>query len=279
MTVPTWRFRDWRRIGGYFLAALGALWTAIEVLDFFVGAPQLRRTPGLVVVPLVAGALGLALGRSTSRVCFGVPGTSSSITIRYGDVLSGDGCVAIPCNELFDHDVGRIISPLAVQGQLVVKLFGHDRIAARDAFDRALADEHGAEKIVRSDGGREVRYRIGTVGKLDHGPVTYLLVAFAHTDPQTSEASADINDLLRALDGLWRAARSSSNGRRLVMPLMGGGLSKLGLPTNHLLSLIISAFVVESRRRLIVSEFEIVIWPGSANVIDLRTVEQLWRGS
>jgi len=82
--------------------------------------------------------------------------------------------------------------------------------------------------------------------------------------------------LLDALDGLWKFARIKSDGEPLNLPLVGGGLSRIGLPARDLLNLIILSAIKETKVKEIAKTIRIVLHPSLFEEVDLREVKMHW---
>ena len=84
-------------------------------------------------------------------------------------------------------------------------------------------------------------------------------------------------NLVQALEGLCAKARVVLNGERLIVPLVGSGLSGVGLPANQLLQLILLVLVNETKKNQVASDIEIVIHTDRFDEVDLALIENLWR--
>ena len=92
----------------------------------------------------------------------------------------------------------------------------------------------------------------------------------------TYKVAADVPQLWHALNGLWSIVREYANEYPVVIPLVGGGVSGIGLPDSVLLNLILTSIVNETKKKRITGEIKVVLYPGIADQIDLRTVEMAW---
>ena len=92
--------------------------------------------------------------------------------------------------------------------------------------------------MFRDTSGNPKRYKIGTTASIDIGPKRYLLFAFAKTDINTLKAYATVHELWDALAGLWGSVTVRSNGEPVYIPLVGSGLSGVGLPARNILQIL-----------------------------------------
>ena len=68
---PVARNVFWGLVAGHTVAALAAVWVAMTTPEFWVAGDRLRGTVGywgMLVLPLVGAAIGLARGRGRERV-------------------------------------------------------------------------------------------------------------------------------------------------------------------------------------------------------------------
>ncbi len=251
------------------------VWTAVESADFFVSGVLPRGRGWLALLVVASAAFGILRAGGPAAVTFSVRNTSTKLRIGYGDLFAVSSPVkAIPVNEFFDTEVGDLVSPASIHGQLIERVFG----GHADALDRMISAGLDPSAAVRGERarGKQYRFPIGSAAKVEAATTLYILFALARTDSATHKASADIPDLYKALLGLWRHVRIVGNGRQVAVPLVGGGLSGVGLPPNQLLYLIVMSLVEESKRSPIGSDIYIVIHPSYADAVDLNLVHREW---
>jgi len=132
------------------------------------------------------------------------------------------------------------------------------------------------ESVNRS-GGNKQRYKIGTTVTIPCGANKYYLVVNAHTDLETLQASANFQDMVQTLDGLWREVRRTANATPVSLPLIGGGLSRLNLPPFALLQTILSSIISATRDGGgITGEVRIVLPESLMGIINLRNLKISW---
>ena len=108
--------------------------------------------------------------------------------------------------------------------------------AFNDLVDHALNSV--AAQTVRRESGREKKYPIGTVACVDVNDTRYLLAALSRTDLDSLKASATVHELWDCLSGIWQGVRNFSNGNSVKVPLLGSGLSGVGLPPKNLIEIV-----------------------------------------
>jgi hypothetical protein len=229
----------------------------------------------IMFATLIVGIVcGLASMFVPARSTFSIRTTDTKILIKFGDLFSAGPNIVIPANNFFDSQIGAPVAVSSLHGALIQNVFGGDQQRFERTVDYALRNE--ASFQVARPIGRVRSYRTGTTAVLKEGTKTYLLVAFAHSDPVTCKAKANVEDLWRALTGLWQIARDCANGEPVAIPLMGSGLSGVGLEPIHLLRLIILSIVTETRKAKITSEVHIILPERLLSTLDLRSIDEDW---
>lgn len=253
------------------LAAYGLFWTFVESVGAFFSQikPDGILQYSFLVLPSVV--YGVWRAWPVSRVELAVPNSDTVLCIEFGDIWQKQGCVAIQVNEFFDSILGNHVSPNSLHGQFIRDVL---RSQSSD-FDRYVTQALSNipyEDVPRTSGNTK-RYKIGTTAALDIGPQRYLLFAFTKTDTTTLKASASVHELWDALSGLWAAITIHGNGDPVSMPLVGGGLSGIGLPARNLLQLLMTSFSYYTKKQKITGRLTIVLPKKMKKEIDLQELK------
>src|SRR4051812_36630053 len=92
------------------LAAVGALYTLVEILDFFnIYTRDKYGHYAIVIFFLISFAFVLATRRPISRIVYKVPKRDFAIEVRIGDLFSFSGARVISSNTTFDTDIANNI--------------------------------------------------------------------------------------------------------------------------------------------------------------------------
>jgi len=250
------------------LAAYGLLWTLVESIGFFFQQikPEGLAQYALLIFPSIA--FGVWRTWPVSKVEFTVPNSDSVLCIEFGNVFEKGSCIAIQVNEYFDSILGDHVSPNSLHGQFIRDILRNQSADFDSHVARALAAEP-FENVPRKSGNSK-KYKIGTTASVDLGPKRYLLFAFTKTDIDTLKASASVHELWDALAGLWTSIRVRSNGEPVFMPLVGGGLSGVGLPARNLLQILMTSFSYYTKKDKITHRLTVVLPKALSREIDLR---------
>lgn len=277
--LPMWRLsyalrQDRRRVLASLLATVGVLWTLVEVGSYFLDFEDLRRPPFLLLFLALGMFIAVIIGTRPREIRLTIPSSDTRLEIRVADIFGVAGCKVVPVNEFFDSSLGDQVSPLSLHGQFLQTIPS----AYTDAFRASLAESLSSltGELVTRHGAPATKFPIGTTVAFDVGQDRYILLALSHTSPTTDEASATIHDLWRALSTLWDAARSLAGGRDVVIPLIGGGLSKVGLPEAVLLDVIITSLLVATKERKIAARVILTLTDSHLSTIDLSRTQRRW---
>lgn len=250
------------------LATYGLLWTFVESVGTFFSQikPDGLAQYAFLVVPSIA--FGVWRAWPVSKVELTVPNSDSVLCIEFGDIWEKRHCIAIPVNEYFDSLLGDHVSPNSLHGQFIRDVL-RSQSADFDAHVARALTNQPFDDVPRTSGNSK-RYKIGTTASIDLGPKRYLLFASAKTDIATLKASASVHELWDAFAGLWSSVRVRSNGDPVYMPLVGGGLSGVGLPARNLLQILMISFSYYTKKEKITNRMTIVLQKSLSKEIDLR---------
>jgi hypothetical protein len=264
-----------KKLIGYSFTCFSIIFTIVKAVSHFVKGAEL--TGPVVFGAIIVASVGVGLKRvwKPSKIKIKVSNTNTSIEVLFGDIFLQEGIKVIPVNEYFDSALGKPVSEESLHGIFINKCFGGHPQPFNDQVSSDLENvEH--EEVSRS-GGMSKKYPIGTTALLKAEKDKYLVFALTKVDLVTFMSSADVTMMWIALHDVWKRARAECGGTALNLPLVGGGLSKIGLPTRDLLNLIILSAITETKRMVITQNIRIVLRRDRFEDLDLRDVEQHWK--
>jgi hypothetical protein len=271
----------WRGISRHPLKALGHVFTAFSViftiikgLNHFVAGIEITGTFALTTVIIVSVCYGLKKVWKPSKIEIKVANTNTTIEVLFGDLFSQDGLRAIAVSEYFDSKLGTPVSDKSLHGIFLKKCFG----GQPESFDRQIGQQlAGTEGVeMAKTEGKTKAYPIGTSAIVTVNQDRYLVFAFAKADPKTCKAYADVTMMWVALNQLWQRARTEAGGHPMNLPLVGSGLSGLGLPTRDLLNLIVLSAITETKATQVTPRIRIILHRDRFEELDLREVKDHW---
>jgi len=166
------------------------------------------------------------------------------------------------------------VSENSLHGMVIKRYFG----GHPEAFDCAVSASLEAcdYKQVDRQHGNCKKFPIGTTACVPANEHKFLLFALSHTNIETFKASADLATMITAMHGLFEKSRNSTGGEKLILPLIGSGISGVGLPATQLLQLIVLTIIDETKKRQICKEIDLVLHDSRFEEIDLETIKRQW---
>ena len=267
------RIRDFL-LGGF--TAYGALWMVVDSLSEFFESAKPGGWAGYSVFLAGAAIGGLYRAWPRRRVEFAIPGSGSTLEIRFGDIFDSGEIVVIPVNDFFDGELGDHVSENSLHGKFIEGVLGGQSQSFYDLTSEALAGVKPKEEGVTRSSGRCNRYGIGTVARVDVASRRYLLAALSHTDLLSLKASASLHDLWMCLAGVWNGVREHSSGRSVSVPLIGSGLSGVGLHPRLLLDFLVTSFFYHNKEETVAKRVTLVLPNHLARDLDLKSIKRRW---
>lgn len=255
--------------------AYSALWTLVESGSYFFPDTKLQGISSYLALVGVGALIACVRAYQHRSIGFKIGHSNTRVTVLFGDLFEREGHLAIPVNEYFDSELGLPVSPKSLHGIVINTFFGGHPASFDQLITADLANTPGLD--IQRVGGKSRRYPIGTTASVKTSLHRFLLFALCSTDIATFKASATVPDLVRALEGLCAKARVVLGGEPLIVPLVGSGLSGIGLPANQLLQLILLVLVNETKKNQVALDIEVVIHADRFDEVDLRLIEDFWR--
>ena len=257
-------------------ATYGYLWILVESLGFFFQGISLAGFFWYGVLLISSASVGVWRALPAQRVEISIAASDSSFKIRFGNIFEGEGVIVIPVNEYFDGDLGDHVSTNSLHGKFIASVLGGQSEAFFRLTQAALAEIEPAATGVKRTSGQCTRYPIGTVARMEINQKKYLLAALSQTDLDSLKASATLEDLMACLSGIWAGIREYSGGMPVNVPLVGSGLSGVGLPPTKLIEIIMTSFLYQTKERKVADKVTLVLPHQMGAQIDLRDIKRSW---
>lgn len=263
------------RLGRRFLEVFGLSWLLLEPLALW--RPEdlrwgVRGYLGLAAVSLVAAVIWAWPRNSLTRK---LPVSDTKIVIGVGNLLEQQGNIIIGSNDVFDTELGEVISPSSIQGQFQLKFFPQ-----REVLDQAVSQAL-AGIIPKPDGqkarGKNDRYPIGTVAMVEARGSRYFLVAYCRMRNDL-RVESDICKLSASLNECWESIRVRGQHEPIHMAIVGSSLARIGLSRALLLQFIVLSFLDAERKESLTRQLSIHIHEKDAECIDFVDLEEWLAG-
>jgi hypothetical protein len=268
-----WR-RPWRTLG-YIFTSFSVIFTLARAITYFIPTIKIEGPIALLTAVVASFVFGFQKVWKPSRIEIVLANCNTTIEVLFGDLFKQDGIRVIAVSEFFDSKLGKPVSDKSVHGIFLHECFG----GHPESFDKQVEEQLksvGSVSVQKIEGKTKC-YPIGTTALLTVNADRYVLVAFAKANPDTCKAYSDVKMMWDALHGLWQRVRIESGGHAVNLPLLGSGLSGLGLPTRDLLNLIILSAITETKAKEITQRIRIVLHRDRFDHVDLRDAKQHWK--
>lgn len=260
---------------GYAFSSFSMFFTVIKALNHFMPQVKIEGSAPFTIVVVASIGFGIKKVWKPSKIDICIANCATRIEVVFGDLFVQEGIRAIAVNDFFDSKLGRPVSDRSLHGMLIQKCFG----GHPEPFDKQVTEQLTnvySELVPEKVEGKNQRYAIGTTAMLESNMDRYLVFTLAQSDPLTCKANADVTMMWNALNKLWERARIECGGHSLNLPLVGSGLSGLGLPTRDLLNLLILSAITVTKASEITTKIRIILHRDRFNDLDLRDVKKHW---
>ncbi|MEM6384648.1 MAG: macro domain-containing protein [Pseudomonadota bacterium] len=276
-----WVLKHWREFFRSLLWALGAIFLPLEAYEVLKNGDITLSLPGFLAVALIPGTVLFFLdgylfsGFLRREVTIPNPTNDTKIRLKFGNIFEEQGWKAIGANDFFDSIVDEdLVSSKSLHGHVLSTYWQGDREDWRNQVNASLRNVQGTKES-RPKGNR-LRYPIGTTARACTADQKFLFVALGKTDAANNVTSANAEILIKAVRGMAAEARAACSMEPLSVPLMGSGLSRVGIKNSALVDLIITAILEEGRDGQITGEVNIVLPEAKAHEINLKNHVRNW---
>jgi hypothetical protein len=258
-----------------FAFGYAALWTVLEpifaLLDFKATGYNCCYLIGYIIASFI---IAIIVVYPKKKVKFSLTNTNTKVEIVFGDLFEANGHKVISASEFFDSKIGKPVSPKSLQGIFIEKILG----GHTDVFDNAVNAQLAGQEIdtVQRVDGKTLKYELGTTITIPHNQSIYFLFALSNADYDCN-ASSTPSLMLKALEGLWTKVRIEGNGTDINLPLIGNGLSRIGLPPSQLLQLTLISLLKAAKERDLSSTIRIILTDDVFEEIDLEIIKNNWK--
>jgi hypothetical protein len=262
------------KLAKHTFAGFSVVLTILRGVTYFI---PVIKFEGLRFLTIAIGAgviYGLKKAWKPSQVEIPITNCNTVIEIIFGDLFTQDGIRILAVSEFFDSKLGMPVSNKSLHGIFLQKCFGGHQESFDKQVDEQLKNINGCE--VEKIEGKTKRYPIGSTALITVNQDRYLALALTKADPKTCKVSSNVAMMWEALDALWQRARNESNGDAVNLPLIGGGLAGLNLPTRDHLDLLILSAITETKIKQVTQRIRIVLHRDRFGDLNLNEVKDHW---
>lgn len=262
-----------KRLGVTFAGIFGLIWLFLEPGGLFL--PEWFNWGwwgygGLVSLSLL---IALALNFPRLSVSRSLSSPNTTIEIKIGDLFNEPGHLVIGTNDVFDTELGEVIKPSSVQGQLLTQVYQSDQRRLDDEIDIALEPlKANKKREPNKKKGKIWRYPIGTTLVLGSPDRRFFLNAYGCMGNDLRVKST-ADDIWHSLSSLWEQVRLKGHGLEVAIPVIGSDLARTNLPRMTLTKLIVLSFIAASKKDFVTKKLTVVIYPKDLDSVDLYALE------
>lgn len=257
-----------------FSSNFGAFWLLLEPASFFLPEKLKFGLGGYFSLVLISFAFAVIQNLPKISVSCKLSSPDTNIEIKVGDIFQENGHLVIGFNDVFDTELGEIIRVSSVQGQFLKREYIGNQDKLDSDIEIALQEYISSRKLdPDKKRGKVWRYPIGTTITLGSYEKRYFLTAYGYMrNDLTVESNSDY--ISTSLDKLWQEVRLRCHGTDVAIPIIGSGLARINLSRTELSKLIITSFVVASKRRKITDKLTLMIYPKDLDFIDFYELQE-----
>lgn len=202
--------KNWKNILIDLVSFVGIFWLFVEIANYSTAGSvdTYFKKVSVFCVAFIA-MLTIAIFKNKPKTCFGyrLRGKDNYIEIRVGDAFDNKGALVVPVNDEFDMSLGgNVAKANSIQNQVIQKYYANKV----DHLSNDLS-----EKI--SIG---TKYEIGKTVEIEQSCKKFYFLANS-IKKENNRVKSEIDDFLRALNGLWQyIALESGRDDAVTIPLI-----------------------------------------------------------
>jgi len=263
------------------LSAFGVLFLIIESYEVLTDKNitfSVFEFIGLMLIPGIIWFLTngfIFSGFLKHKISIEISGSNSIIEVRFGDIFLEHGWKAIAVNDFFDHIVDDdIVSSNSLHG-ITINRYWNGRESEWLKQVKVSLSSYTSTAIER-DSGNLNRYSIGTTARVTNNHNKFLFFVLGKTNPVNNITNSDYSSLIISVRGMLKEARAACSMEQLNLPLIGSGLSRIGLSNYSLVDLIILSIIEESKNGKITEKINILLPISIRKEINLVYLKDMW---
>lgn len=252
-----------KEIFATFFSILGFAWVFVQMLDFFWGAylPWLKTNTTFLSVFVISMAYSIVVKYPPRRLRVKISGTEAYLTLKYGDILTCSGHIAVTTSNFF-NTASDLVARGSVLGQVIDKFFDNDPEKIEEKLSAALVNIDS--EVTTVSRGKKRSYPVGTVAGIEiekERRLFLMAITLIREIDGNEEIHADISHVHRAINNLWdKASIETDNGVLNIVPF-GAGISRVFNRNVESVLYIAQSFIDRSKKRRPCAELVLFVQP------------------
>jgi len=215
---------------------------------------------------MISAMLVLLLRKESAEKTAYLGTKDTMISLKMADLLNIKGsAIVIPTNTTFDTIMsGDFISEKSIQGQFQKKMYGVDFSALDMSIKNSLDECYPNCYEILEDRTKtnRNRYEIGTVAKITCNGQHYYFLAVADVSKTGKTQNVTIQNMTKALVGLWEYLSKEGHTEPITIPVIGTGRAGLCDGTfEDVVHETIFSFAIKSQDEFVSRKMTICIYP------------------
>ena len=188
------------------------------------------------------------------------------VVVAYGDIFKEISPIkVIAVNRCFDTEVNdELISINTIHGKWIER---SPDIAIKEQIENSLKSQgHVGVEVNGKRSGNKLRYPVGTIAEVKDEEVTYFLLALTEMN-ENLNAHCTLDDYCVAISKLMSHFDQRGQGNDMVMPIIGGGFSRLDRSEEELLVFMIQ--LIKIRQNEMRGNIKIIVHESLKSVLSI----------
>jgi hypothetical protein len=263
------------RLARRFFQVFGFFWLLLEPLALWRPENLRWGIRGYASLAALSFVISVIWAWPKNMIARKLPASDTKILIGVGDLLDQRGNIIIGVTDVFDTELGDVISPSSIQGQFQTRFFPQqERLDQAINADLAgVTPKHDEQKLR----GKKERYSIGTVAMVEAKGNRFFLVAYTRMRNDI-RVESDICKLSASLSECWESIRARGQHEPIHMAIIGSSFARIGLSRALLLQFIVLSFLDAERKESLTRQLSIHIYEKDADCIDFVDLESWLSG-
>lgn len=249
-------------VGGYY--TLCEIEQNVFKTDFLIGC--FRKHIARFIIGFILITICILKEKSEKSSYIGSKDTI--VSLKLANLLSiKKSAIVIPTNTTFDTIINdEFISVKSIQGQFQKKFYGNDYSELNNSIKSYLDQFHTNSFSVLQDRTKTntKRYDIGTVAKVTQRGQHFYFLAVADVSPTGKPENVTMQNMTKALVGLWDFLSQEGHNEPITIPVIGTGRG--GLRDGTLEDVVhesIFSFITKSQDEFVSRKMTVCIYPQS----------------
>ena len=263
-----------KRLLTSFSSLFGGFWLFIEPASFFFPEKLKFGLSGYLALAGISFIIALITNRPRRSFSSRLSSPDVEIEVKIGDLFNEKSHLVIGFNDVFDTEIGDIIKSLSIQGQFLTKIYRNDCNKLDNEINQELKiyDNQAIDESNKTKG-KTQRYPIGTTITLRSEQRRYFLVAYGYMS-NNLVIQSNPDDILESLNKIWDEVRNKCHGDPVAIPVIGTDIARSGLSRMQSIKLIITSFILASKKTFITKKLTVIIHSKDLESIDLHSIEK-----